>query len=420
MRLDVASRHGGGVYDELSNAVPAKEFLSQGKITLSEKLSVIFPSPGTYSISFLCTLLDGSTVDYVDVVDAYYVRRELRELSIRDKNLFLDTFLTLYHTGAAEGVKLFGTHYKPLSYFEKMHLDAAASRRVDHIHDGMGFLTQHMALTAEMELALQSVEPSLTIPYWDYTIDSVEIQKASAATGRGAVDATIFDDSILFAEDFFGQTSGKAHTVTSGRFAHLSVPVIRGSEQEAIDTISPRGFLRAPWNLNPNKYVTRYHKVCGEDIILADDTDLQWPTCESHRALSNAGPGEVFSWYDWVWAASYKPHGPVHAWIGGIGGECEEAFSTLKEKGFITVTQEKLLKHSSFEILKNMWRHFLIEVPKVCAEDAPVSECTWTCIHDVESHVHAKALLSYANITESNTPHFSEVAKEVFCDTTWW
>ena len=227
MRLDVSSRH-GVCMTSFATLFRPKRFLSEGKITLLEN-SVIFPSPGTYS-RFLCTLLDGSTVDYVDVVDAYYVRRELRELSIRDKNLFLDTFLTLYHTGAAEGVKLFGAHYKPLSYFEKMHLDAAASRRVDHIHDGMGFITQHMALTAEMELALQSVEPSLTIPYWDYTIDSVEIQKASAATGRGAVDATIFDDSILFADDFFGQTSGKAHTVTSGRFAHLSVPVIRGSE----------------------------------------------------------------------------------------------------------------------------------------------------------------------------------------------
>ena len=29
--------------------------------------------------------------------------------------------------------------------------------------------------------------------------------------------------------------------------------------------------------------------------------------------------------YDWVWASSYTPHGPVHAWVGGVGGGgCDE------------------------------------------------------------------------------------------------
>ena len=67
-----------------------------------------------------------------------------------------------------------------------------------------------------------------------------------------------------------------------------------------------------------------------------------------------------------------------------------------------------------------MWRHYLIEVPKTCSVDAPVAECTWTCVDDIEKHVHAKSLLAFANITEENTEHFSEVAHEVFCDTTWW
>ena len=85
--------------------------------------------------------------------------------------------------------------------------------------------------------ALQSVEPGLTVPYWDYTRDSVEIAKTAADAGRDAVDSSIFKNSVLFTKDFFGATDSEAHTVTEGRFAHVEVPVIRGAEQEAADTV---------------------------------------------------------------------------------------------------------------------------------------------------------------------------------------
>ena len=151
--MDTATAHGGGVYDELVGVTPAKEFTESGTTSSAAgKFTVMFPSPGKYRVQLDCVLATGESVSHEDTVDSFYVRRELRELTDRDRNLFLDTFMTLYNTGAAEGVKSFGTHFKPLTYFEKMHLDAAAGRLVDHIHDGMGVLTQHMALTAEFEL----------------------------------------------------------------------------------------------------------------------------------------------------------------------------------------------------------------------------------------------------------------------------
>jgi hypothetical protein len=45
-------------------------------------------------------------------------------------------------------------------------LAAAGARELDHIHDGLGLVTQHTALTMEFELALQAVTPRLTVPYW--------------------------------------------------------------------------------------------------------------------------------------------------------------------------------------------------------------------------------------------------------------
>jgi hypothetical protein len=35
-------------------------------------------------------------------------------------------------------------------------------------------------------------------------------------------------------------------------------------------TNSPRGFLRAPWNLNPSSHVTRYHSILGSDEVSRD------------------------------------------------------------------------------------------------------------------------------------------------------
>ena len=96
------------------------------------------------------------------------------------------------------------------------------------------------------------------MPYWDYTIDSIKVEFDA---GRAQI-SSIFKDSELFAEDFFGETDSDAHRVTVGRFAQLLVP-----RNDEFEVKSPYGFLRAPWNINPSKFVTRYHKVCDSDVI---------------------------------------------------------------------------------------------------------------------------------------------------------
>ena len=58
----------------------------------------------------------------------YYVRRELRELTVADKELFLDTFVTLYKTPTAEGVTKYGKQYRSLTALSAMHLRSAANR----------------------------------------------------------------------------------------------------------------------------------------------------------------------------------------------------------------------------------------------------------------------------------------------------
>ena len=87
-----------------------------------------------------------------------------------------------------------------LQLVSKAHNFNAAWRDGDHIHEGLGFLTQHTKLSNMFELAMQAVDPSVTLPYWDYTIES-------------AADQTVFD-SVAFTPETFGTlVEPKNHTI---------------------------------------------------------------------------------------------------------------------------------------------------------------------------------------------------------------
>lgn len=64
-------------------------------------------------------------------------------------------------------------------------------------HDGLGFLTSHSLISNTFEYSLQRVNPKLTLPYWDFTIEDFEAEKS-------------FDDddlkivSPIFQESWFG------------------------------------------------------------------------------------------------------------------------------------------------------------------------------------------------------------------------
>ncbi|CAN0446106.1 unnamed protein product, partial [Discosporangium mesarthrocarpum] len=67
----------------------------------------------------------------------------------------------------------------------------------DHWHQGPGFVTSHMGLTLMYEQALQSVNPAVSVPYWDFTLES-----------------TFYSDqdwrsSGVFSDDWFGSAGGQ-------------------------------------------------------------------------------------------------------------------------------------------------------------------------------------------------------------------
>lgn len=64
-------------------------------------------------------------------------------------------------------------------------------------HDGLGFLTTHSMVSNTFEHSLQLVNPKLTLPYWDWTIEELEAQSAS-------VNGEMVIKSPLFQESWFG------------------------------------------------------------------------------------------------------------------------------------------------------------------------------------------------------------------------
>lgn len=73
--------------------------------------------------------------------------------------------------------------------------EAGGTKDCDHWHQGAGFVTSHMGLTMMYEQSLQAVNPAVSVPYWDFTLES---------TFFGASD---FRSSGVFADDWFGNAS---------------------------------------------------------------------------------------------------------------------------------------------------------------------------------------------------------------------
>ena len=83
-------------------------------------------------------------------------------------------------------------------------------------HDGLGFMTSHSLLTNTFEYSLQIVNPKLTVPYWDFTIES-------STWGGNTEDITEPQaNSPLFASEWFGSSDPDDGQVKYGRMDRLA------------------------------------------------------------------------------------------------------------------------------------------------------------------------------------------------------
>jgi len=92
-------------------------------------------------------------------------------LTIEDREKFLNAAFTLWQYTTDEGRVKFGPKFTAITEFVALHSLASNDIRCDQFHEGTGFLTHHLALTNNFEASLRAVDPSVTLPYWDFTIE---------------------------------------------------------------------------------------------------------------------------------------------------------------------------------------------------------------------------------------------------------
>lgn len=306
-----------------------------------------FKATGRYSVELTITTtnsLDATELQHVvgDVM-VKYVRREIRSLTDEDRNRFLDALHVLYFTSQKEGVRTYGPAYVSMDSFVAKHLEGAGALECDHWHDDAGIMTHHLGFTLEMEQSLQTVDPTVSVPYWEYSLD--------AHLYNGAIQ-----DSPVWLDDWLGPMSpaSEGYVVDKGRWAHTPVA------NDAWDKVhNPYGLLRSPWNVDPTPYLRRHDTVMGKVGFFT-------PTCstldgcfgeKSIQSLNNCLNGAA--------------HGPIHILVGGEWGHPNETLG--QAWGF----HGKLVL-----IAKALWRRGYLRLPedKSCST---TSSCVSSCPAEV-------------------------------------
>ncbi len=88
----------------------------------------------------------------------------------------------------------------------------------------MGFLTSHSVLTNTFEYSLQLINPKLTLPYWDWTIEELDAERES-------VDGEIVIKSPLFQESWFGTADPDDYMVSEAPFLNNYPMLYTGNYQ---------------------------------------------------------------------------------------------------------------------------------------------------------------------------------------------
>ena len=282
-----------------------------------------------------------------------YVRRNLYSLNDDDLASWLSALKIYYSTPTAKGQQIYGDKYFSAETSLYDHLNAAGRSDCDHWHDGAGILVNHAAFTLAVEQSLQAIDPTLSMPYWEY-----------------AQDTSLYDEwwmSKIFSDDIFGANANMdsdTHTVTTGVFANLQMP--SGEPYEDFDIaaegslnpfVNAYGLLRSPWNNNPSSTLSRHNMTYDRSITLPFPTCSVMYSCYVRDSLSGMND-----------CLNGETHGPVHIHIGGAWGETSDIWNS--NINFIAGT-DKLF------YFKMLWRAGYTRCPTSCNEpkDADAGVC---------------------------------------------
>jgi hypothetical protein len=190
-------------------------------------------------------------------------------------------------------------------------------------------------MTNIYEDSIQSVDPSISLPYWDYTIES--------AAGTSVYDSPMFTNETFGTLNPPASSDGWTYEYNSildaaipdGRWKHIIT-----DRNVKYDTLySAYGYMRAPWNLNPSPYISRFVTTLGMGL----------PSCKAHMTLLQYQDVK-----DLLKEAPYAPHATTHGTIGGNFG-CD-LLDTLVDGGFLLEEQKAHVCSYWIVLLKESYR----------------------------------------------------------------
>lgn len=375
-----------------AQAVYIWEFEGDPTKLYGRKVRYTFSSTGLYKVHLIQRSRrdDSSSSDIVKgEVMVKYVRREIRSLQNDDRNSFLAALHTVYHVSTQEGRIKFGTKYKHISYFARLHLAGAAARDCDHWHDGAGLMVHHMSFTLELEQVLQAIDPVVTVPYWDYSIDAAEF-------GSDWLESKIFDpdwfgpvQNVKAANADSDAVSTGTHIVSEGRWAYTPIMANAGAFSPVTNA---HGLLRSPWNMNPTPFLTRWIKVFN----FTNAGYSSFPDCQS---MFQCFASNTLT--DMHECLNGDTHGPVHVMLGG---QWHQATKQRLVIHYYSLERVQLL------IFKNLWRRGYASCPSSCDDN---ESCSCSCPSDVVDERSA-----YSILNETDVLHWiDQVSPMIYYDT---
>jgi len=306
-----------------------------------------------------------------------YVRREIRSLIDQDREAFFHAVAIMQRVPTHIGKKLYGKNYRSKDFFNRIHLYYGGSKSCDHWHQGPGFVTSHITFTLMYEQSLQAINPSISLPYWDFTLESTFYEPDT------------FRDSGVFSEDWFGDAvcNNSDHTPIQGRFS--KVPVMEDATNFSA-LVSPYGLLRSPWNSDPTPYMTR------SSLIFNIFNNLKPSGCmEYHHAL------QFTDWKNLAKQLNSNAHGHIHELLGGSWNPETYLDLPTSDTGLEEAYE---FAHATEAYSKILWRFGYLLCPEndsLCKPNDESSNCKCVCTEESLSNITSAHILAATGIIHS-------------------
>ena len=307
-----------------------------------------------------------------------YVRREVRKLSASDKEAFLSTLEKVHRLEYREGFDTYGPRFSNFEKFATMHNSVAYC-----YHGGNQFVTTHPVFTLMLDQAMQSIDPSVTAPYWDFLVDGQEY------------GPDWWFRSPMYSEAWFGPMNnsledGAEAVLQHGRFAYLpeyrmgSSPtgVYREWQQRYIPLQNAYGYVYGD-KTNNKGFMSRTNSMCGIDPRGSFATCGLFIKCfEQHNTFNG-----------WEKCMERDVHAHMHAWHGGTWDCAVDVQAWLGEHADVPESIARFIVQN----VGDTWldygtagHYYSCPMSNACDLDTPLDECACSSFLDLESEAQPR------------------------------